>query len=101
MEVNDDHYVGDYLGTSKKIEERKGGWMELIKIKPSSLLEWEKGEEMLRLFEKEVKELEEKSSKKIEEKEVTKLGSSGDEDAVIGRVIVEGGNSKKNKSRKN
>ena len=99
MEVDDD---GEgKLETSKKIEELERRGIELIKIRPSSLSEWDKAEEIVRLFEKEMKELKEKPSKKIEEKEVRRLGSSGAEDAVMGGVIVAGGASTKAKKKKN
>ena len=74
--------------------------VDLIRVVPSSLSEKDKHLEMLRLFQKEVGELKKRSSKKIEEENLKEgLGSSGDENAIIGGIIVEGGASKKAKKK--
>ena len=88
--------------SSKKIEELNRGGEELIRTIPSSLKDRNKAEEMIRLFEEEVRDLKNKFSKKIEEgNEMKGLGSSGDEDRMIGGIIVVGESLKKTKKKKN
>ena len=77
---------------------------EQVGVVPSSLPEGEKQLKMLSLFQEEVRELKNRSSKKIEEMKRGKregLGSSGDEDAIVGGIIVEGGALKKIRKKRN
>ena len=100
MEI--DNINGERNETSKKIEDLEKRGKELIKVLPSSLEDTEKAEEMIRLFREEVEELGRKTSKKIEERGKKRLlGTSEDEDAMIGGVIVAGGSSTKAKKKKN
>ena len=102
MEI--DSEIGKEVTISDEIADMEGRMMNLVGVVPSSLPEKEKQLEMLRLFQEEVRTLKERSLKKIEEKEKEKregLGFSGDEDAIIGGVIVEGGASKKARKKKN
>ena len=98
MQVNDES-EGERI-SSKKIEEMEKRGRELIKIRPSSLSEWEKAEEMVPLFKEEVREIRERSWKEIENRK-RDLETSGEEDVVIGGVIVAGGASAKTKKKKN
>ena len=95
MEVDEDR-----KNTSSRLEELEKEGRDLIKVIPSSLSNRDKMEEMVRLFEEEVGELKKKTSKKIEDRK-RGLETSGEEDAVIGGVIVAGGASTKTKRKKN
>ena len=98
MEIDSDRKettISEEMGRVEK------GIMDLVRVVPSSLPEREQQLERLRLFQEEVRALKERSSKKIEEGKKNELGSSGDEDAIIGGIIVEGGASKKAKKKKN
>lgn len=76
--------------------------MDLVRVVPSSLQERENQLERLRLFQDEMRVLKDRTLKKIEDKEKKKgLGSSKDEDAIIGGLIVVGGASKKANKKKN
>ena len=100
MEI--DSISGEGTETSKKIEDLEKRGNEIIRVLPSSLGDIEKAEEMVCLFRKEVEELKRKPSKKIEEREEKKgLGTSGDEDTIIGGVRVAGGSSTKTKKKRN
>ena len=100
MEIDD--IGGGGNKTSKKIEDLERRGDELIGVLPSSLKDVEKAEEMVRLFEREVEELKRKTSKKIEDGErKRRLGTSEDEDAIVGGEIVAGGSSTKAKKRRN
>ena len=98
MEIDSDERKAT---VSEEIGSIERGIMDLVRVVPSSLPEREKQLERLRLFQEEVRELKERSSKKIEEGRREGLGSSGDEDTVIGGIIVEGGASTKAKKKRN
>lgn len=67
-----------------------------LEVIPSSWSGFEKTEKLVRIFEEKIKLLREKGGE-----EETRLGDSGDEDAIVGGVIMAGGASQKAKKKKN
>ena len=81
---------------TKKIGVDDDDTMTGLEIIPSSLSGFEKKERMVEIYKEEIERL---KGKEVEE--IKGIGSSGDEDAIIGGVIVAGGASQKAKKKKN
>jgi len=80
---------------------RTGFYILLMLVRMDSVEPERKTDNMVDVFREEVERL--KAAKKIElrEEEETKLGCLGDEDVIMGGVIVAGGNFRKAKKKKN
>ena len=90
----------DEESLSKKIERMEKRGSDLIRVLPSLLSGDKKTERMVEVFQREIEELKQESLKTIKDGK-RGLETSGEEDAVIGGIIVAGGACTKAKKKRN